>query len=365
MSKQYYGVIKLARHIPAWCDMVNNIHLTCNGRWFKCVTDDMDLKPIMKGIKAGLIEWTTVEEIGTGEDEGAKLPEVTFSCHCIVDKSGMVILEEGVLAPYDPEFDKLPEDEVEEKPEDPEVPDQPEEPPVEEEESSLDLIIKHNDVEVEEVIIERGIVELKFDVEIKAENCKCEFEHVKFDVKNKEEGLEGFEGEDAIDCDIVDGVMHVKNLVQPKNFKECEIAVIRVRANCGCEEAHEVVKEIKVRVKAAKMFFDECAIIDVHNPDELEVQGLDFILAGLDMEVGPVDLKDLDEDENAGTFQGNYVLFAPEEAKLQLEAWDVLGAEFAIEEPGCIVVNGVNYKVQYLDLLTGKNGVTIKVTEAN
>ena len=365
MSKQYYGVIKLAHHIPAWCDMVNNIHLTRGGRWFKCVTDDMDLKPILKGIKAGLIEWTTVEEIGTGSDEGAKLPIVTFQCMCNVEKQGYGVIEEGVLAPYDPSYDAMPE--PEEKPEEPVEPEEPgvdpDPEPEPKPEANLNVKIMYNNAEVEEVIIERGLRTIELFAEIEAENCVFTFENLKFDVVNTAECLEGCEGINIQGAPVQDGVLSIGGLVFPKDYHECEVAKVMIYGECGCEEEkHTVEKEVIIKAKECKMFFDDCPIRNVYNPDELEVQGLDFVLAGMDMEVGPIDRMPIDEeDENPGAFLGWYILFAPEDAGLQFEAWDAVGGDFAIEEPGCIVVNGVSYKVQWLDLTSGKNGIDVQV----
>jgi hypothetical protein len=367
MSKQYYGVIKLAHHIPAWCDMVNNIHLTRGGRWFKCVTDDMDLKPILKGIKAGLIEWASVEEIGTGVDEGAKLPIVTFQCRCDVEEKGYGVIEEGVLAPYDPSYDEIPgAPEKPEEPEEPGVDPEPEpepDPKPEKPEAKLNVKIMYNNAEVEEVIIERGLKTIELLAEIEVENCAFTFENLKFDVINIAECLEGCEGVDVQGVQVVDGVLSIDGLVFPKDYHECEVAKVMIYGECGCEEEkHTVEKEVIIKAKECKMFFDDCPIQNVYNPDELEVQGLDFVLAGMDMEVGPIDRMPIDEeDEKPGAFLGWYILFAPEEAGLQFEAWDAVGGDFAIEEPGCIVVNGVSYKVQWLDLTSGKNGIDVQV----
>ena len=376
MSKQYYGVIKLAPHIPAWYDFKNEIYLTCGKRWFKCVTDDMDLKPILKGLKAGLIVWDSVENIGTGPADDAKMPVVTFQCKCQVEEEGFGIIEEGVLAPYEPEYDIIPkptDNSPEEDPEDPPVDPEPEEPPVdpepeepeEPENKKLEIKIKQDDVEVKEVIINRGQVELNLVLEVIAEGCVAPMENFKFDVVNNADVLEQCKGEDVVDQPIGEnGEIMVKGLAQPKDFNECQVAVIRVHGKCNCEEPHEVEAEVIVKVEKAKMFFNECPIVDVYNPDELEVQGLDFILADMTKEIGPVERRSLDGDENAGEFMGNYVLFAPKDAGLKLNAWDALGGDFAIENPGVIVVNGIEYDVQYLDLLTGKYGIEIEVAQA-
>lgn len=48
-------IIKLAPQVPAWCDAKNNIYLSKNGRNTKELKEDIDMKAINKGIKAGLI----------------------------------------------------------------------------------------------------------------------------------------------------------------------------------------------------------------------------------------------------------------------------------------------------------------------
>ena len=48
-------IIKLAPQVPAWCDAKNNIYLSKNGRKQKELKEDIDMKAINKGIKAGLI----------------------------------------------------------------------------------------------------------------------------------------------------------------------------------------------------------------------------------------------------------------------------------------------------------------------
>lgn len=348
MSKQYYGVIKLAPHIPAWYDAENEIYLTCDGRWFKCVTEDMNLKPILKGLKAGLIMWDSVGNIGTGPDDDAKMPVVTFQCHCNIEEKGFGIIEEGVLAPYEPEYDV--------------VPNMPA-PEQGEQKGNVEIKIKQGDVEIEEVIIKRGVKELAdLVIEVVAENCTMTPAHFKFDLVNSMDVVEGCEGVDVVDQAIgEDGMILVKGLAQPKDFKECQVAVLKVHGQCDCEEPHMIEKEIIIKVEEAKMFFNECPIVDVYNPDELEVQGLDFILDDMNMDIAPVERRSLDGDENAGTFQGNYILFAPKDAELKLMAWDAVGADFVIENPGVIVVNGIEYDVQYLDLLTGKYGIEIEV----
>ena len=378
MSKQYYGVIKLAPHIPAWYDFKNEIYLTCGKRWFKCVTDDMDLRPILKGLKAGLIVWDSVENIGTGPADEAKMPVVTFQCHCNIEEEGFGIIEEGVLAPYEPEYDILPnpvenpdEGEDPEEPEEPEPPvdPDPEEPvdPEEPENKKLEIKIKQNDVEVKEVIINRGQVELSdLVLEVIAEGCEAPMENFKFDVVNNTDVLEEGKGEDVVDQPIgEDGKIIIKGLAQPKDFKACEVAKIKVHGKCNCEEPHEVEAEVVIKVEDAKMFFKDCPIVDVYDPDDLETQGLDYIMAGMNMPIEPMPRMPIDEDvEEPGAFLGWWILFAPEDANLEFEAWDAVGTNFTIEQPGCIVVHGINYKVQWLDLTSGKIGIEVEVHNA-
>ena len=55
-------IIKLAPQVPAWCDAKNNIYLSKNGRKQKELKEDMDMKAINKGLKAGLIIMEEHEE---------------------------------------------------------------------------------------------------------------------------------------------------------------------------------------------------------------------------------------------------------------------------------------------------------------
>ena len=166
-------------------------------------------------------------------------------------------------------------------------------------------------------------------------------------------------------CYSEDGKIIIKGLAQPKDFKACEVARIKVHGKCNCEEPHEVESEVVIKVEDAKMFFKDCPIVDVYDPDDLETQGLDYIIAGMDMPIEPMPRMPIDEDdEEPGAFLGWWILFAPEDANLEFEAWDAVGANFTIEQPGCIVVHGVNYKVQWLDLTSGKIGIEVEVHNA-
>lgn len=55
-------IIKLAPQVPAWCDAKNNIYLSKNGRKQKELKEDIDMKAINKGLKAGLIIMEEHEE---------------------------------------------------------------------------------------------------------------------------------------------------------------------------------------------------------------------------------------------------------------------------------------------------------------
>ena len=101
MAKQYYGCIRLTKHNPGWSDPINDIHLLRTHRTFKCVLEDYDLRPIMKGIKEGLIEFTRADIEGTADsDDGARLP--MYCGHCICQAH---LIKEGVLADYQADVD--------------------------------------------------------------------------------------------------------------------------------------------------------------------------------------------------------------------------------------------------------------------
>ena len=101
MAKQYYGCIRLTKHNPGWSDPINDIHLLRTHRTFKCVLEDYDLRPIMKGIKEGLIEFTRADIEGTADaDDGARLPMYCGNCICQA-----YLIKEGVLADYQADVD--------------------------------------------------------------------------------------------------------------------------------------------------------------------------------------------------------------------------------------------------------------------
>ena len=101
MAKQYYGCIRLTKHNPGWSDPVNDIHLLRTHRTFKCVLEEYDLRPIIKGINAGLIEFTRADIEGTADsDDGARLPMYCGNCLCAAH-----LIKEGVLADYQADVD--------------------------------------------------------------------------------------------------------------------------------------------------------------------------------------------------------------------------------------------------------------------
>ena len=101
MAKQYYGCIRLTKHNPGWSDPINDIHLLRTHRTFKCVLEDYDLRPIMRGIKEGLIEFTRADIEGTSDsDDGARLP-----VYCGAHLCQAHLIKEGVLADYQADVD--------------------------------------------------------------------------------------------------------------------------------------------------------------------------------------------------------------------------------------------------------------------
>jgi hypothetical protein len=83
-------IIKLAPQVPAWCDAKNNIYLSKSGRKFKELKDDIDMKAINKGIKAGLIileehEEKEIKKVETPKEEPVAI-EVKAKPESIAEK---------------------------------------------------------------------------------------------------------------------------------------------------------------------------------------------------------------------------------------------------------------------------------------
>ena len=61
MSK-VIGKLKLAPYVPAWYDMINEIHLVRPHRTSYEVKEGADLEPIMRGVQAGYIIFNEIVE---------------------------------------------------------------------------------------------------------------------------------------------------------------------------------------------------------------------------------------------------------------------------------------------------------------
>ena len=61
MSK-VIGKLKLAPYVPAWYDMINEIHLVRPHHVSQEVKEGADLEPIMRGVRAGYIIFEEVAE---------------------------------------------------------------------------------------------------------------------------------------------------------------------------------------------------------------------------------------------------------------------------------------------------------------
>lgn len=61
MSK-VIGKIKLAKYVPAWYDMINEIHLVRPHHVSQEVKEGADLEPIMRGVQAGYVIFEEVAE---------------------------------------------------------------------------------------------------------------------------------------------------------------------------------------------------------------------------------------------------------------------------------------------------------------
>ena len=74
MSK-VIGKIKLAKYVPAWYDMINEIHLVRPHHVSQEVKEGADLEPIMRGVQAGYVIFDEVSE-ETKEEMKAFEPQV-------------------------------------------------------------------------------------------------------------------------------------------------------------------------------------------------------------------------------------------------------------------------------------------------
>ncbi len=84
-------IIRLAPQVSAWCDAKNNIYLSKNGRKFKELKEDCDMKAINKGVKAGLIileehEEEEVKKVEIPKEEPVAI-EVQVASQNIIEKA--------------------------------------------------------------------------------------------------------------------------------------------------------------------------------------------------------------------------------------------------------------------------------------
>ena len=69
------GKLKLAKYVPAWYDMINEIHLVRPHHTCQEIKEGADLEPIMRGVQAGYIIFDEVSE-ETKEEMKAFEPQV-------------------------------------------------------------------------------------------------------------------------------------------------------------------------------------------------------------------------------------------------------------------------------------------------
>lgn len=69
------GKLKLAKYVPAWYDMINEIHLVRPHHTCQEVKEGADLEPIMRGVQAGYVIFDEVSE-ETKEEMKAFEPQV-------------------------------------------------------------------------------------------------------------------------------------------------------------------------------------------------------------------------------------------------------------------------------------------------
>ena len=61
MSK-VIGKLRLAKYVPAWYDMINEIHLVRPHHVSQDIKEGVDLEPIMRGVQAGYVIFDEVVE---------------------------------------------------------------------------------------------------------------------------------------------------------------------------------------------------------------------------------------------------------------------------------------------------------------
>ena len=480
MARNYIGVIKLAPHIRAWADPKNKIHLVNNGRYFKCILDDYDLEPIMKGLKEGLIVETTAFAEGTADaDDGARLPR-----YCGYNICQLHLIKEAVAADYLEDVDFKSSLEWQ--------PPQPVEGPAPKPgNANVEIEVEASEVEMnkplmiqvgvdeikpekvmqqvgtgefdeegneimEEVEVEQhrevtinieaaegsvspasvtfssdpaadnyygnGPVEVQFmapevtadkqiainfsgdGVNAKSQNVKVKYAEApqvvnpvvlingQKDVIELGRGITSFEAAITIDhgdCSadqltLADITMELVNVAdvnsgyagtdgeitvldnttisgicQPKSGAECVAAEIRICGVCG-DGSHVIDQVIQIKVPAMKMFWGQVSMVDVVIGDPLIFNyDPNFFNDKMTTEVGPQPYQDLDGDPDAGTFFGAWMLIQPAGSGLTFKCYDITGGAIDIGTT-TLMVAGVDYEVQYADLISGKGGIKVE-----
>jgi hypothetical protein len=141
---------------------------------------------------------------------------------------------------------------------------------------------------------------------------------------------------------------------------ECVAAEIEITGTCGCGEQHQIHQVIQLKVPEMKMFYDQ-----VSKEHVVAVgQNITFITPNyfddkLTMDIAPQPLVNHDSDPDSGTFSGAWWLVQPVDGGLTLQGEDQGGGPLDVLSKD-IVIAGVDYNMQWIDLLGGKGGISIE-----
>ena len=421
---QYYGKIKLAPHIVSWVDRVNNIYLTDTGRTFKCVTDDMDLEPIGKGLDAGLIV------AYSDEGDGSKLPRFCFGC------SGHIATP-GVLAPYYEKYDVIPGAQslpriiitgdaqvpqrlsvalkvfVESLPEDEDgnllpvqivpacahdcvtfVPEVLEINELNFNDGVEVVVTAGEDMCMEELeFIADGYAVGRFQLEIIENPVTINFMRNGAEVTSNyiqiargaqdlgeyyvalSDGsdievtftIQNSDGSDPItfvgDAKNIPLEFYDDNLIMPTDWKQAVVATVKAECVYGSVEKTIIVPEMKMMYQIASM--DNIGAADAIADSEIP-----YIIGCLNKPVGPTEgLWNLQAEATPGDMGYTYLIKPKAANDLNLVVKDILSMDMPIEQGAlasgeALLIHNVEYDIQYADATGGWNGMQAIVVRA-
>ena len=119
--------------------------------------------------------------------------------------------------------------------------------------------------------------------------------------------------------------------------------------------------------KELMMFYGAVSIDDVVDPEDLENMdlgtGIEYIKAHMEP-LAAKPLRDLSNDADAGSFMGHFIFLKPVDANFTLKITDAFGSSFdIIVAPKIYEIDGIEYQVLYIDLIAGKNGISVRLIE--